>query len=87
LIVLEYLSVERVLVGLGKSTFGEQDVGELLFDGYRIHDAEPPTLPIHPGKLPTDIDPPLSLPSYFPSTTAPSSRERWAKTPIYENLT
>lgn len=53
----------------------------------RIYDSDPGTLPLHPGKLPPDVDPPPKLPDVFPKETPPGTEERYAITPIYEELT
>ena len=54
----------------------------------RIYDPEPgPEIELHPGKLPPDVDPPLELPGRLPQTTPPNRRQRYASTPIYEELT
>lgn len=61
-----------------------------LIDGSnRIYDPNPsPALKVTPGALPTQIDPPLRIPAgSLPKTTAPSSQERFEKTPVYEDLT
>ncbi|KAI1089516.1 putative dimethylaniline monooxygenase [Rostrohypoxylon terebratum] len=56
--------------------------------GTWIFDADPkPDLPVQPGKLPPEIDPPLEIPKDLPQTTAPDQRERFSKTPIYNSLT
>ncbi|KAK4199556.1 hypothetical protein QBC40DRAFT_340418 [Triangularia verruculosa] len=57
-------------------------------DIIRIYDASPPaSIPIHPGALAPDTDPPLTIPSKLPTTTPPSRQERYSKTPIYDDLT
>ncbi|KAK4173849.1 thiol-specific monooxygenase [Triangularia setosa] len=56
--------------------------------GTWIYDASPPvSIPIHPGALAPEIDPPLSIPASLPTTTSPSRQERYSQTPIYDNLT
>ncbi|KAI1049690.1 hypothetical protein LB505_011874 [Fusarium chuoi] len=53
----------------------------------RIYDADPIVAPIQPGGLPADIDKPLAIPDNLPTTTPPNQQERYAHTPIYQNLT
>ncbi|POS73280.1 hypothetical protein DHEL01_v208326 [Diaporthe helianthi] len=54
----------------------------------KIFDASPgPELPINPGKLPPQVDPPLQIPSQLPTVTAPVTQERYSKTPVYNSLT
>ncbi|KAH8647112.1 hypothetical protein BX600DRAFT_476148 [Xylariales sp. PMI_506] len=56
--------------------------------GTWIYDADPqPELQIHPGALPPDIDPPLNVPDALPAVLAPSTQERYSKTPVYNSLT
>ncbi|KAK0101142.1 hypothetical protein ONS95_012876 [Cadophora gregata] len=56
--------------------------------GTWIYDPSPPSsLPLRPGGLPPDVDPPLSIPDALPRITSPSTQERWNKTPIYSSLT
>ncbi|KAM0815545.1 hypothetical protein AB5N19_01344 [Seiridium cardinale] len=56
--------------------------------GTWIYDADPqPPLAVHPGALPTQLDPPLSLPDHLPAILPPSQQERYAKTPVYDSLT
>ncbi|KAJ9272661.1 hypothetical protein DTO212C5_1388 [Paecilomyces variotii] len=56
--------------------------------GTWIYDPDPtPLLRPRPGALPTEIDPPLEIPKDLPTTTPPSSQERYEKTPIHEELT
>ncbi|KAF3764242.1 FAD/NAD(P)-binding domain-containing protein [Cryphonectria parasitica EP155] len=56
--------------------------------GTWIFDPSPgPELPIEPGKLPPEIDPPLSIPNNLPRITAPSEQERYSQTPVYNSLT
>ena len=53
----------------------------------RIYDPDPDPLSLYPGKLPTDIDPPVKPPDHMPSATPPTAQERYASTPIYDELT
>lgn len=54
----------------------------------RIFDPSPgPELPIKPGKVPPEIDPPLGIPNELPRITAPSQQERFSQTPVYNSLT
>lgn len=54
----------------------------------RIFDPSPgPELPIQPGKVPPEIDPPLDIPNELPTITAPTQRERFSQTPVYNSLT
>ncbi|KAI1840157.1 hypothetical protein JX265_009370 [Neoarthrinium moseri] len=56
--------------------------------GTWIYDADPqPPLPVHPGSLPTEIDPKLSIPESLPRALPPSQQERYSKTPVYNSLT
>ncbi|PVH71578.1 FAD/NAD(P)-binding domain-containing protein [Cadophora sp. DSE1049] len=56
--------------------------------GTWIYDPSPPgSLPLRPGGLPPDVDPPLSIPDELPKITSPNRQERWHKTPIYSSLT
>ncbi|CAK1359446.1 unnamed protein product [Cercospora beticola] len=55
--------------------------------GTWIYDADPDDIPITPGALPPEIDQPISPPQQFPAITAPSTQNRFEKTPIYEELT
>ncbi|KAH6639926.1 hypothetical protein BKA67DRAFT_640032 [Truncatella angustata] len=56
--------------------------------GTWIYDADPqPPLEVHPGALPTEIDPQLSLPGQLPAVLPPSRQERYSKTPVYDSLT
>ncbi|OAA56635.1 iron transport multicopper oxidase fet3 precursor [Niveomyces insectorum RCEF 264] len=55
--------------------------------GTWIYDPIPPELDLVPGALPPAIDPPLAIPDTLPVTTAPSTQERFIKTPIYDELT
>ncbi|KAF4944612.1 hypothetical protein FSARC_14624, partial [Fusarium sarcochroum] len=55
--------------------------------GTWIYDAEPHVAPVQPGSLPADIDKPLSIPNTLPTTAPPNDQERYAHTPIYQNLT
>ncbi|KAL1861337.1 hypothetical protein VTK73DRAFT_7138 [Phialemonium thermophilum] len=56
--------------------------------GTWIYDANPqPELPVRPGSLPPDLDPPLEIPSNLPRVTAPDRQERFSKTPVYDSLT
>ncbi|KAF2801886.1 FAD/NAD(P)-binding domain-containing protein [Mytilinidion resinicola] len=56
--------------------------------GTWIYDADPtPPIEIAPGKLPPDVDPPLSIPKTLPTSTPPNRQERFEKTPIYDSLT
>ncbi|GKU21737.1 unnamed protein product [Fusarium langsethiae] len=55
--------------------------------GTWIYDADPSVATIQPGALPTEIDKPLVLSENLPTTTTPSQQERYAHTPIYQNLT
>ncbi|KAI1617318.1 dimethylaniline monooxygenase (N-oxide forming) [Exophiala viscosa] len=55
--------------------------------GTWIYDPGPKELPFVPGASPPDIDPPLTIPDTLPKTTAPSSQERFDRTPIYDDLT
>ncbi|KAK1758171.1 FAD/NAD(P)-binding domain-protein [Echria macrotheca] len=56
--------------------------------GTWIYDAEPPTrLPIHPGGLAPEIDPPLQIPTTLPHISPPNVQERYFQTPIYSSLT
>ncbi|KAJ4299268.1 hypothetical protein N0V90_004512 [Kalmusia sp. IMI 367209] len=52
-----------------------------------IYDAEPTNLPLYPGHLPPDTDPPLEIPEALPQITPPSQQHRWTQTPIYQSLT
>lgn len=57
---------------------------------YRIYDANPGPLPLHPGALPPGIDPPLHIPDGpFPrrEPSLSNSQNRFDRTPIYEELT
>ena len=55
---------------------------------FRIYDADPrPSLAVHPGSLPADVDPPLDIPKNLPRITPPSQQERFSQTPVYESLT
>ncbi|KAK0718943.1 hypothetical protein B0T21DRAFT_386601 [Apiosordaria backusii] len=45
------------------------------------------SLPIHPGALAPEIDPPLRIPAKLPTTTSPNRQERYSQTPIYDDLT
>ncbi|KAI9707837.1 MAG: hypothetical protein M1820_004442 [Bogoriella megaspora] len=42
---------------------------------------------LHPGKLPPEVDPPLSIPKHLPQTTPPTTQDRHDRTPIYKELT
>ena len=54
----------------------------------RIYDADPqPGLPVRPGSLPPEIDPPIPVPNGLPKITSPNEQERYARTPIYDSLT
>ncbi|KAI2619654.1 putative dimethylaniline monooxygenase [Hypoxylon sp. NC1633] len=56
--------------------------------GTWIFDSDPkPDLAIRPGRLPSDIDPPLEIPKELPQVTTPNQQERYSKTPIYNSLT
>ncbi|QKX55452.1 uncharacterized protein TRUGW13939_02545 [Talaromyces rugulosus] len=56
--------------------------------GTWIYDSDPsPLIKPQPGKLPTEIDPPLTIPKNLPATLEPSPQERYHKTPIYDELT
>ncbi|CAG8973730.1 hypothetical protein HYALB_00007678 [Hymenoscyphus albidus] len=56
--------------------------------GTWIYDQSPPhDLPIRPGSLPPDSDPPLEIPNNLPKITSPNEQERFTKTPIYSSLT
>ncbi|KAF2658833.1 putative dimethylaniline monooxygenase [Lophiostoma macrostomum CBS 122681] len=56
--------------------------------GTWIYDADPKTpIVLHPGKLPTETDPPLKTPARLPTTTPPSPQYRYDRTPIYADLT
>ncbi|KAF4624022.1 hypothetical protein G7Y89_g14154 [Cudoniella acicularis] len=56
--------------------------------GTWIYDPSPSSgLPIIPGSLPPDLDPPLRIPNDLPKVTSPSEQERFAETPIYSSLT
>ncbi|KAG4436193.1 hypothetical protein IFR05_008321 [Cadophora sp. M221] len=56
--------------------------------GTWIYDESPPSsLPLQPGGLPPDVDPPLSIPNELPRITSPNQQERWHHTPIYRSLT
>ncbi|KAH7309995.1 hypothetical protein BKA65DRAFT_575794 [Rhexocercosporidium sp. MPI-PUGE-AT-0058] len=56
--------------------------------GTWIYDESPPSsLPLQPGGLPPDVDPPLSIPNELPKITSPNRQERWHQTPIYRSLT
>ncbi|KIW67514.1 hypothetical protein PV04_06758 [Phialophora macrospora] len=57
--------------------------------GTWIYDPDPsPALAIVPGANPPETDPPLDVPNGpFPRTTAPSTQERFDRTPIYDTLT
>lgn len=52
----------------------------------RIHDSDPGSVPVPPGKLPMDIDQPLKVPTSLPTVLRPSQRQRWAQTPVYNSL-
>jgi hypothetical protein len=54
----------------------------------RIYDeSTKPHLPVKPGDLPAQSDPPLQIPSFLPATTAPNRQDRYLETPIYAGLT
>ena len=53
----------------------------------RIYDPEPNPIPLVPGYLPPDSDPPLGIPDGLPKITSPNEQERFDKTPIYNSLT
>ncbi|KAF5564739.1 thiol-specific monooxygenase [Fusarium phyllophilum] len=55
--------------------------------GTWIYDADPIVAPIQPGGFPEEIDKPLEIPENLPTTTPPNKQERYAHTPIYQNLT
>ncbi|EXM18622.1 hypothetical protein FoTM2_014067 [Fusarium oxysporum f. sp. vasinfectum] len=55
--------------------------------GTWIYDADPKVAPIQPGGFPADIDKPLAIPENLPTVTPPNQQERYAHTPIYQNLT
>ncbi|EFX01899.1 iron transport multicopper oxidase fet3 precursor [Grosmannia clavigera kw1407] len=55
--------------------------------GTWIYDAVPPSFGLTPGALPPVIDKPLAIPSALPRTTTHSMQERYAITPIYDDLT
>ncbi|KAL2067655.1 hypothetical protein VTL71DRAFT_15751 [Oculimacula yallundae] len=56
--------------------------------GTWIYDSSPAaSLPLQPGGLPPDVDPPLSIPDELPRITSPNTQERWHQTPIYQSLT
>ncbi|CZT05624.1 related to flavin-containing monooxygenase [Rhynchosporium graminicola] len=56
--------------------------------GTWIYDSAPPaSIPIQPGGLPPDVDPPLDIPNELPRITSPNRQERWHQTPIYQSLT
>ncbi|KAK0671431.1 FAD/NAD(P)-binding domain-containing protein [Cercophora samala] len=56
--------------------------------GTWIYDASPTaSLPINPGALAPEVDPPLPIPANLPTTTPPNKQERYAKTSIYDDLT
>ncbi|PWY92218.1 FAD/NAD(P)-binding domain-containing protein [Aspergillus heteromorphus CBS 117.55] len=56
--------------------------------GTWIYDADPgPPFQLHPGKIPPEVDPPISIPRTLPVATDPVTRERFDRTPIYEDLT
>jgi len=56
--------------------------------GTWIFDPDPgPDFALHPGSLPTDIDPPLRIPEGLPKVAPPNGQERYSKTPIYTSLT
>ncbi|KAF4966451.1 hypothetical protein FZEAL_10658 [Fusarium zealandicum] len=56
--------------------------------GTWIYDPDPIAAPpLRPGELPLDLDKPLPLPGSLPTMTAPSQQQRYAQTPVYENLT
>ncbi|KAL2434066.1 Thiol-specific monooxygenase [Exophiala dermatitidis] len=56
--------------------------------GTWIYDKSPKTnVQLVPGALPPDIDRPLKIPDQLPTTTAPTSQERYEQTPIYDELT
>lgn len=42
---------------------------------------------LSPGSLPPNVDPPSCIPQSLPAFTPPSERERYDRTPIYDNLT
>ncbi|KAK3073980.1 hypothetical protein LTR53_003984 [Teratosphaeriaceae sp. CCFEE 6253] len=44
---------------------------------------EPPS----PGALAPRLDPPSDVPTHLPAVSPPVNRERWDKTPVYEDLT
>ncbi|PPJ57818.1 hypothetical protein CBER1_00172 [Cercospora berteroae] len=55
--------------------------------GTWIYDADPGEIPITAGALPPHINQPISPPQQLPAITAPSTQNRFEKTPIYEELT
>lgn len=55
--------------------------------GTWIYDPDPGDMPIHPGKLPPEIDRPLDVPDNLPAVAPPSPQYRYDKTPIYAELT
>lgn len=55
--------------------------------GTWIYDATPGQLPLTPGALPPQTDPPLSIPDRLPQTTPCCIQYRFEQTPIYELLT
>ena len=54
---------------------------------YRIYDPEPSPVPISPGALPPNSDRPAKIPGSLPTETKHDGRQRFANTPIYEQLT
>jgi hypothetical protein len=79
------MSADRRQEEHGTSSFHSVKTNQLI--QYRIYDGDPHPLPLSPGKLPPDTDPPLSIPSDLPKTTSPNLQERFHKTPIYDSLT
>lgn len=55
--------------------------------GTWIYDAVPSSLDLVPGALPPELDRPLAIPPALPATTEPVTQERYAQTPIYDELT
>ncbi|KAK3071452.1 hypothetical protein LTR53_008592 [Teratosphaeriaceae sp. CCFEE 6253] len=56
--------------------------------GTWIYDPDPGTrTPPSPGALAPRLDPPSNVPTHLPTISPPMDRERWDKTPVYEDLT
>ncbi|UJO23377.1 Thiol-specific monooxygenase [Fulvia fulva] len=55
--------------------------------GTWIYDDDPGELPLLPGLLPPEADKPLPAPTHLPTTTEPTTQNRFDRTPIYAELT